>query len=247
MDLYSLITACALVAHSLVPSLIFQIAQAHGASTLTIEVVDQGLVFSPTQTDRAVGIATAMLETGSHVRVGLAQVDAASSLATYNAALPELFNECRNVAIAADQLSVALAAYPETQQALSFYFTGDSESAIGHAWALEVLSQPEPSDGFRSTGRIYSLDERRLFIAAPEDTEQTHRPPTPPVTHQLFALSPEAEPNTTSPNPPLDEVPQKVTRAAATDKPTPDKLHLPQPPVTTERLPTSSELSNGDD
>ena len=242
MDLLSLLAACAISTHPGVEPALYQIAHLHQGNPLTIEVIDQGIVYNPDTREQAIGVATALIEAGSNVRVGLAQLPAHEAITVYGLSIEDLFTPCRNLAIGSDFLEQAFSRHSPAPNALAYYLKGSPDSPLGLGWAHDVLSQPTINDSSSRIARLYPAPDTRLFVT---NEESTYRRPEPSAEHRLL-VTPEGHGQAESPLLPesISLSPQKLRRnprvrsgrSSPTDRPS------SFPPVTDERLPTSSEL-----
>jgi hypothetical protein len=253
MDLVTLILMCTLAQSSTTNSMLYQIAHTTDGDPTYIDDLTDGVVYTPARIDDASKMVGALVSSGHDIRVGIMQLPAREMLMSYELEPAELVDSCRNVALASDRLDQARTRFPSSPpKALSWYMTGEPESALGLSWALDVLSV-ESVDLQEKLGdvenplpsRKYTRPDSLIFVGEEKNTEGAA---SSSVTSRKFFLEKSRQTTTPEKWEPPSDAPKtsKARSAGSSSESSSAKSGAPQPPVTNERLKTSDELDTNE-
>ncbi|GEM_PF-6487994 len=228
MDLVSLITMCSLASVSSVNDVAYQIATSNDVDVFGIDDVTTGDTFSPTSEDEARGIVAALLKRNHNIRVGLLLVSAKDAIENYGVGVGELLDPCTNISVGTSQLESARKKYNNKRSYLSYYIFKNKSD--GKVWAEFVLDHENISVD-KSLGKIFPTSNFEGFTK-----------PTLFISKKTKLVS-SSEKEKKNAKRHHNSSPKKFKIVSGKKKSLSKRgRKLPQPDVTSERLPTTKDL-----
>jgi hypothetical protein len=254
LDLYALIDHCALDVSARTQTVLHQlvVATSEGEPLHVLDLTD-ARVYTPHSVEQASALVWGLLEAGHHVRAGITLLDPLY-ITEQGWTITQLFDPCAAIGITGDMLEGSpssvksrLVSYLDPQQV--FGLDGLVDAVL--AQPAHVISQ-HVERGERWPGRAYTVAQLPVWSEPPPNVSAQLQP-----LHMDLLLKKDAAPSVGQPVkwteqgiPPAPPIQKQGAPAAlkvrSFEPPqAPQKrARVPEPPVTTERLPLSGGASS---